>query len=92
MSQACPACGTDNADAAKFCRSCGKSIQLAAPAPTSTFPPPRPAVRPARTVNKMLVGMRLLSVIGCVPLAGITAASATAAFETATLAPSVPHY
>lgn len=35
----CPQCGTENADDSKFCRQCGKSLLLVAPAPS--LPPPQ---------------------------------------------------
>lgn len=43
MSVQCSACGSENRDGARFCRSCGKGIGAAPPPPVAPPNPPKPS-------------------------------------------------
>ena len=50
----CPACGFENEPIARFCGGCGKAVgEVAAPAPATATPPPRPDSAERRQLTVM---------------------------------------
>ncbi len=72
----CPQCGASNADTAAVCVQCGRSLQVAIPAPQATTPSALPitgvVIPPGPAVPNYLVFAILATVLCCLP-AGIPA-------------------
>jgi hypothetical protein len=68
---ACPSCGTDNSDSARFCRGCGKGMTEVPPA-TVPGVSPLPQAQPGRSssTNAALVIVLVLALVGLAGAAG----------------------
>ena len=67
----CPQCGASNADTASVCVRCGRSLQVAIPAPQATTPSSLPitgvVIPPGPAVPNYLVFAILTTVLCCLP-------------------------